>query len=161
MRSPRAGPQSPFNILSHCPMWWSYTCCLSPFSTKSHQNSAKDCKTNSFKNERFLYFLFIFNTACFTPRIGKFCQNKDDMTSKSSRGKKHCSEVFCSLFMFCCSLSTAVGGLSLGVEITERFLLLHLVYKNIHVYFLTHREKESFYFESTFHFGTFAWKTNL
>ena len=111
---------------SPCLMSGSDTRCLSLLifsqTTKSHQNPAKRLwkPIPSKMNESYTPSPPPTHTALLeiiTPRIGKLCQNKDDMTSKSSRGKKHRSDVMCSLCVICWSLFMGVMSLRVGLSV--------------------------------------------
>lgn len=126
VRSP-LGRQPPPTILQHLPVWCQAltpAVCLSLFSAKQPNPSRtllkKIVKTYSFKNEWKLYSPPPSHTALLeiiTQRIGKLCQNKDNMTSKSSRAKKHRSDVMCSLCVICWSLFMGVMSLCVGISI--------------------------------------------
>ena len=121
VRSPLGCPPTTTTatILQHLPVWCqdlTPAVCLSLFSAKRQnptRTPLKDCEN-----------LFLQKWMKATPPLPPNThslvgdnQNKDDMTSKSSRGKKHRSDVMCSLCVICWSLFMGVMSLRVGLSV--------------------------------------------
>lgn len=103
VRSPLGRPPTSFNISLFDVRIW-HLLSVSPHFQPNDQIPPEPCKrlqNPSLKKwmKSFLFFPPHSLLKIITPRIGKFCQNKDDMKFKPSWGKKHFSDVIFSLYM--------------------------------------------------------------